>query len=221
MSLQDALNAHSLANPGIAFAAARIDAGGTETAYVRCGQYSRFEIGSITKVLTAILLCEGVVEGRCGLDDPLDQWLPEGVLAPQYFGARITLRHLATQTSGLPRLPLGMLLRDARSPQPYANWDRKKLCAATSRAHISRRPGAMYAYSNFGFAVLGLALEKVFGRPYGDLLEDLTKRLGCPDLRLPLPADEEVRARGRAVEPWKFDAFAPAGAATATLDALV
>ena len=62
-----------------------------------------FEIGSITKVFTGILLAQAVVNGEVKLDDPISMYLPEGVTAPEYEGRSITLLDLATHTSGLPR----------------------------------------------------------------------------------------------------------------------
>jgi D-alanyl-D-alanine-carboxypeptidase/D-alanyl-D-alanine-endopeptidase len=64
-----------------------------------------FEIGSITKVFTGILLAQAVLNGEVQLDDPISMYLPEGVTAPEYEGRPITLLDLATHTSGLPRMP--------------------------------------------------------------------------------------------------------------------
>jgi CubicO group peptidase (beta-lactamase class C family) len=82
----------------------------------------------------------------------------------------------------------------------------------------------MYSYSNFGFAVLGAVLEFIHDESYGTLLQKLTLRLGCPGIRLPSGKDQEVAgygAKGAPVQPWKFDVFAPVGAATATLPDLI
>jgi D-alanyl-D-alanine-carboxypeptidase/D-alanyl-D-alanine-endopeptidase len=215
---EELVGAFSRANGNTAVAAARIMPEGDVTAYSNCDPASRFEIGSITKVFTAILLCEAVLQGRCSLDDPVEMWLPDGFHAPR-GGKKITLRHLATHSSGLPRLPLAMILSALRSSQPYENWNRDRLARAFSRTFVDRMPGSMYAYSNFGFSVLGLALERICGKPYEELLGDLTVRLDCEEIRLPHPGD--TAPRGLAVAPWKMAAFAPAGGATSTLAALM
>jgi CubicO group peptidase (beta-lactamase class C family) len=97
------------------------------------------------------------------------------------------------------------------------------LLAAIRSAVVLWEPGRFYSYSNFGFAALGLALEQMNGECYYRLAEDLTKRLGCLDLRPPLEGDRLVQGfcNGRPVEPWKMAAFAPAGGLTSTLDGLV
>ena len=66
---------------------------------------SVFEIGSISKTFTAILLADMVVKGELNLDDPLQQLLPNGITAPTRNGESIKLYHLANHTSSLPSLP--------------------------------------------------------------------------------------------------------------------
>ncbi len=217
------LDAFVQRRPGVAIAAAIITPEQIETAYRNCGPESQFQIASITKVITAVLLCKAVGEGRCGLDDPLAQWLPKGTRVPKYLGKPITLRHLATQTSGLARLPIKLALRDARSSQPYIRWDRRELLRALSFTILERPPGSTYSYSNFGFAVLGLALEQVYGQPYDELVADLSAELGCPDLTIkPNPGKmvQGFKAGGAPVEPWALNAFSPAGGCWSTLESL-
>jgi CubicO group peptidase (beta-lactamase class C family) len=82
-----------------------------------------FEIGSVTKVFTALALARLAVAGTVDLDEPVRALLPDGARVPTRGGVEITLRHLATHTSGLPRLPKGMLrsaLLHPRTPDPYA-----------------------------------------------------------------------------------------------------
>ena len=85
-----------------------------------------YEIGSITKIFTALALMESVQQGQLNLDDPVEKFLPK-VKVPQHDGIKMTLRHLATHTSGLPWLP------DNFSPQnpndPYADYSVERLYA--------------------------------------------------------------------------------------------
>ena len=69
-------------------------------------EHSVFEIGSITKVFTAIMLADMVSKNEVGLDDPIEQYLPDKVSVPSRNNVHITLAHLATHTSGLPRMPV-------------------------------------------------------------------------------------------------------------------
>jgi len=79
-----------------------------------------FEIGSITKVFTSSILATMVADGSLRLDDPVAKLLPAAVRVPARNGHQITLLDLATQSSGLPRLPLNMAPRD--STNPYADY---------------------------------------------------------------------------------------------------
>jgi CubicO group peptidase (beta-lactamase class C family) len=210
----------------VPIAVARIQGDQVETEYFNCGPETRFEIGSISKVLTAILLCEAVDEGKCKLDDTLDKYLPKGIRTPRYFGRKITLEHLARHISGLPRLPRKMSRKEIRSNQPYARWDKNCLLNAISTTILQRPPGSTYEYSNFGFATLGLALEGITGNSFSSLLGNLTNRLECPGVRLPEPDDAAIAAQGRTakgarVQPWNMAAFGPAGGCTSNLESLV
>jgi CubicO group peptidase (beta-lactamase class C family) len=209
-------------HPEVAVAWATTDSRGADEQFRLCDSESRFEIGSITKLFTAILLCEAADEGLCDLDSPLAEYVPKH--APKLLGRAITLRQLANHTSSLPRLPLAMQLIKS-SEQPYAAWDRERVLSALSQTCVLRPPGRLYAYSNFGYAVLGLVLETLRNSTYEDVVGDLTRRLGCPEIRLPKETDREKTvaghgSRGRQVAPWTMAAFAPAGGLTSTLGGL-
>jgi CubicO group peptidase (beta-lactamase class C family) len=210
-------------HPGIPVACAAVTRQACTTDFHLCEPENRFEVGSITKLFTGILLCEAALDGLCDLDSPLSEFIPSRV--PSFFGKQVTLRQLANHTSSLPRLPLSMYPRVA-GPQPYAGWDRERTLAALARTPLLRSPGSLYSYSNFGFAILGLAIETMRNRPYSDLVQDLTARLGCPEVRLPTPSDVCVDlagtdARGKQVSRWDMGAFAAAGGITSTLGGLV
>jgi CubicO group peptidase (beta-lactamase class C family) len=79
-----------------------------------------FEIGSITKVFTGILLADSVLKGRASLEDPIPKHLPKDLLAPDSALNQVTLLDLATHTSGLPRLPANFDT-GANPLDPYAH----------------------------------------------------------------------------------------------------
>jgi serine-type D-Ala-D-Ala carboxypeptidase/endopeptidase len=121
----------------------------------------RFEIGSVTKTMTATLLACLVGDGTVALGDAIGRWLDAGP------NADITLEELATHTSGLPRLaPNQPTLR----PNPYRKFSAER-AEKGLRATI-RTPGSPRVYSNFGYQLLGLAIERAGGRAYGDLLAE-------------------------------------------------
>lgn len=128
-----------------------------------------FEIGSVTKVFTATLLADLYLAGEVALDEPLQALLPD-VRVPTRDG-EITLEHLATHSSGLPRLPPGFLRRARRQRQnPYAWLREDDVLAALERTRLRARPGTKVRYSNFGAGLLGIALARRTGVPYGELL---------------------------------------------------
>ncbi|MDQ2187542.1 serine hydrolase [Alcaligenaceae bacterium A4P071] len=117
-----------------------------------------FEIGSVSKVFTTLLLGEMVARGEVTLDDRVDRYLPEGVTTPKRAGKSIRLVDLATHTSGLPRLPAN--LKPADLSDPYADYTPDKLYGFLSSYQLPRDIGATYEYSNLGTGLLGDALAR-------------------------------------------------------------
>jgi CubicO group peptidase (beta-lactamase class C family) len=179
-----------------------------------------YEIGSITKTFTATLLAQAVLAGRVTLDTPVAQLLPDFKI-PSRGVKEITLGELATQHSGLPRLPTNMLPKDAADP--YADYDAAKLKAFLAGYELPRDPGAVYEYSNLGFGLLGYALAQSEHMNYGALTDDrILKPLGMTmsgtvfsdAMRAHLAAGHDDA--GKATKNWDFDTLAGAGAMRST-----
>lgn len=177
-----------------------------------------FEIGSITKVLTALLLTDMVTRGEVQLDDAVAQYLPCGVRVPQRNGRHITLINLAMQISGLPRIPfsLGMLLHRSN---PYAHFDTGRMYRFLSRYKLRRDIGSRYEYSNLGAGLLGHALSLRLGQNYEHAVrERILQPLGMTTTSITLPESKRNQlahghnARLRPVSNWDMDALAGAGA---------
>jgi D-alanyl-D-alanine-carboxypeptidase/D-alanyl-D-alanine-endopeptidase len=135
-----------------------------------------YEIGSITKTFTAALLAQSVRAGQVTLETPVAQLLPDARI-PARNGKEITLLDLATQFSGLPRLPLNLLPKDAANP--YADYDAARLKAFLADYQLSRDPGEGYEYSNLGFGLLGYALAQSQHTTYPELVaKDVLQPLG-------------------------------------------
>ncbi|MFF1695773.1 serine hydrolase domain-containing protein [Streptomyces sp. NPDC058257] len=132
------------------------------------GPDTRFEIGSLTKTFTALLLAEMAARGEVALDDPISRFLPRAA-APHLQDSRITLLHLATHTSGLPRLPPGFLRRGAPSwfSNPYAGYSPADLRRALTLTRPRAAPGTRVHYSNFGVGLLGDLLTRAVDGPTG------------------------------------------------------
>ena len=141
-----------------------------------------YEIGSITKVFTGILLAQAVVNGEVKLDDPISMYLPEGVTAPEYEGKSITLLDLATHTSGLP----GNLYHIITFEQMYA---------FLSGYRLTREPGSSYEYANYGMGLLGnLLVQRVGQADYEALLlKRICRPLGMDSTRVQLTAEMQSR----------------------------
>jgi len=150
-----------------------------------------FEIGSITKVFTGILLAQAVLNGEVKLDDPISMYLPEGVTAPEYEGRPITLLDLATHTSGLPRESFHP--RDESNP--YADYTMDQMYVFLSGYRLTRAPGSSFEYSNYGFGLLGNLLVRRVGQADYEalLLERITRPLGMDSTRIELTP--EMRSR--------------------------
>jgi CubicO group peptidase (beta-lactamase class C family) len=138
---------------------------------------------------------------------------------PSRNGKEITLRDLATQRSGLPRLPE---MDPADPANPYADLDTTRLFAFLAGCALSRDPGAGHEYSNLGVGLLGAALAWRAGTSYEQLvLERLTGPLELDDTRVTLSPEQTARfarghADGKPVANWTFDALAGAGALRST-----
>ncbi len=188
-----------------------------------------FEIGSITKVFTATLLAVMVEEGMVALDDPVNRYLPAGARLPAR-GRPVTLLDLATHSSGLPRLPKGLLRMSMlhHRDNPYAAFTVAHLQRAVAGARPKREPGEKVRYSNFGAGLLGHVLALRAGQSYEALVrERICDPLGLLDTRVEVPARDLQRfadghdRRGRTVPHWELPSLAGAGALRSTVADMV
>jgi serine-type D-Ala-D-Ala carboxypeptidase/endopeptidase len=129
---------------------------------------SVFEIGSVTKVFTAVLLADMVKRGEVRLEDPVSKFLPEAVVVPEKDGRQITLLDLATQTSGLPPMPDNFSPADPTNP--FADYTVVQMYEFLSGYSLTRGVGQQYEYSNFGMGLLGHALALVAEEDYETLV---------------------------------------------------
>jgi len=129
-----------------------------------------FEIGSATKTFTATLLADMVKRGEIGLEDPVAKYLPENVPMPARGGKVITLLDLATQRSGLPRMPTNF--NPADSENVYADYTADKLFEFLSAYTLPRDIDSAYEYSNLGMGLLGEVLARKAGKSYEKMLKE-------------------------------------------------
>ncbi|MBS1553815.1 MAG: serine hydrolase [Bacteroidetes bacterium] len=129
-----------------------------------------FEIGSITKTFTCTAFANAVVKNEMGLEDNAQNYLPANVILPQKNGKQITLLHLASARSGLPRMPGNFSPADPRNP--YVDYTEKELFNYLSNVELNAEPGAQYEYSNLGMGLLGYITAKKKGVSYSKLIKE-------------------------------------------------
>ena len=195
-----------------------------------------FEVGSITKTFTALLLADMVIKGEVKLDDPVEKWLPQGLRGLKlrdHTGAKIQLVDLATHRSGLARIPDNM--PNGTRADPYVDYreqqllvylkDRETLVETDGGkiSKVTKKRDEAYAYSNLGFGLLGYVLARAADTSYAELLQKrVLTPLGLTSTYLDIPRTEAARfsnghyvdrdATLKAHKHWRFDVLAPAGA---------
>jgi serine-type D-Ala-D-Ala carboxypeptidase/endopeptidase len=180
-----------------------------------------FEIGSITKVFTSLVLADMVEKGEVKPDDPVAKYLPPTVKMPNRNGREITLIDLSTQVSGLPRLPTNF--KPADPTDPYADYGPARLYEFLSSYTLTRDIGEKYEYTNLGVGLLGHALALKAGLSYEDLVRRrILEPLEMTDTAITLSdALKKHLATGtdtalHPVKNWRFDVLAGAGALRST-----
>jgi D-alanyl-D-alanine-carboxypeptidase/D-alanyl-D-alanine-endopeptidase len=183
-----------------------------------------FEIGSVTKVFTGLLLADMAEEGLVALDDPVQRYLPAGIELP-VRGRPIALVDMATQTSGLPRNPPGLTRLSLRQrANPHAGFTVEQLEHAIAETTLKREPGEKVSYSNFGFGLLGHVLALQTGMSYEQLVRKrICEPLNLEDTSITISPGAHERfadahnRRGRMASHWDLPALAGAGALRSTV----
>lgn len=185
-----------------------------------------FEIGSITKVFTALLLADMVERREVTLNAPVSKLLPGSVKTPTKDGKEITLLHLATHTSGLPKLPANLAPKDWGNP--YVDYTVEQLYQYLSSCTLTNDIGAKWSYSNVGGGLLGHALALKAGTDYEALviaricepLEMQSTRLKLePELQRRLAAPHDHT--GKPTKNWDIPTLSGAGALRSTANDMI
>jgi serine-type D-Ala-D-Ala carboxypeptidase/endopeptidase len=185
-----------------------------------------FEIGSISKTLTAVLVARLVNEGRWSLDDPIAKHLPPGTQLPRQGERQILVRDIVTHSSGLPALPA--LMKVSNGDDPYASLTERQLLDSLAAVPLIAPIGSQLQYSNFAMMVLSYAVTWALG---GDLetamREQLFRPMGMRGAYVHKPPAGHVAAQGHqstasATSAWHIAApLAGVGMVRATLDDMV
>jgi CubicO group peptidase (beta-lactamase class C family) len=185
-----------------------------------------WEIGSITKVFTGLLLADMSIRGEVGLDDPIGNHLPDPVAGRlPSTSLQPTLTDLATHTAGLPRLPVSIYRIAKGSDDPYSHLTEDDVfgyLGPKTKRPRRRRP----RYSNYGMGLLGHILARAAGRPHAALIEErILGPLGMTATRIGSCGEGTATVqgfrKGRPTPPWTFGALEAAGGLRSTINDLV
>ncbi len=187
-----------------------------------------FEIGSVTKTFTTLLLQDMVERDEVRLDDPVAKYLPESVKVPARDGKQITLLNLAIHTAGLPRDPSNLTPTRGLPENAFADYNVEKLYAFLSSFALDREPGSKFEYSNVGMALLGHILALKTGTNYEALVvERICRPLKMNSTRITLTPELQARlARGhdklgKPAPNWDFQVYDGAGGLRSTANDLL
>ncbi len=149
---------------------------------------SVLEIASLTKTYTALALADMHLKGELNLDDPIEQYLPGSVNVPSYNGTKITLKHLANHTSGLPAFPDNMN-KDAYNP--YKGYTEQDMYDFLNNYALAREPGSEEKYSNTGYGILGQILSLKDNSDYETMITNrVLKPLGMTHTSVSFTPDQ-------------------------------
>ncbi|QLE01832.1 serine hydrolase [Galbibacter sp. BG1] len=181
---------------------------------LKADENTLYEIGSITKTYTGLLLAKGVTEKRIQLNDPANNFLPDSIKLTDKKGTDVTLQSLSTHSSGLPRLPDN--LNPKNQMDPYADYGRKDMFTFLSH-YIPKTVDKNFSYSNLGAGLLGeiLAIERKESFSTA-LYNEILTPLGLQTTFLKVPEVQKNNlAKGyvanQEVHHWHFKAMAAAG----------
>lgn len=190
---------------------------GTKTAGGQpVNEHTIYEIGSISKTFTGILLAQAVLDGQVKTDDSAQKHLPSSVKLPTKDGKQITLGHLSDHTSALARMPSNFNPKDPANP--YADYTVEQMYTFLNGYTLPREIGSKYEYSNLAQGLLGHILSLKAGTSYEALmLSKIANPLGMKETKITF--DEKMKenlamgySQGVQVSNWDIPTLAGAGA---------
>jgi CubicO group peptidase (beta-lactamase class C family) len=130
-----------------------------------------FEIGSISKPLTGLILQSMILEGKLKLSDPVNNYLPADAHIPNVRQMPVRIQHLITHTSCLPRLPGDLMSTMKGFDNPYKNYTPDHLLKYLPTLQIDCDLGKKSEYSNLAAGLLGFILTRISGKTYAELVQ--------------------------------------------------
>lgn len=183
-----------------------------------------FEIGSISKVFTNIVLADMSLNKELNLNDPIVKYLPKSKKALEFKNRKINFVDLATHTSGLPRLPEDLDKTIKIESQPYAEYTKDNLYNYVLKYKLKREIGKTYEYSNLGTGLIGEALADIEKTSYEDLIKNhITSKLKMNSTGIHFNKSQMIHFstghdKGQSVPMWDFKSMQGAGAIKSDLN---
>lgn len=188
---------------------------------------SIYEIGSISKIFTAVLLADLVEKNILSLDDSIINYLPDSLKTNTHLH-KITFKQLANHTSGLPRLPTNLeQSNNFTSTNPYSSYTQKDLYSLLKNIQINSEPGENYEYSNLGYGLLGDILSTITKKTYAQNIKEIITiplNLGNTVEKIDPKIQKLVNTynkNGENTPAWDFQALAGAGSLKSSLSDLL
>ena len=187
-----------------------------------------FEIGSVTKTFTSLLLAKEVLRNKMNLKDAINKYLPDSIPSLRYKNTAITLQHLANHTSGFPRLPANIFSGVVDPQDPYRHYNEDSLYSFLVRYNPSVMPGSLFSYSNFAAGLLASILARSSHRTFEQLvITQICRPLKMNDTRISLSTKENTRfakgynEKGEITAPWNLASLQGSGAIRSTLNDMI
>ena len=154
---------------------------------------SIYEIGSISKVFTALLLADLVNRKKIKPEAPLTEWTLKDWSLPSKDGVEISALHLVSHSSGLPRLPYGF--NPTNIQNPYVDFSVADLRASLTDIPMPMTPGEHIVYSNLGSGLLGYGLTQYSGQSYEQMIQQtICSPLGLESTFVDVPKAQKNRS---------------------------
>ena len=180
-----------------------------------------YEIGSVTKTFTGVLLAKAILDKKLSLEDDIRKYLPEGYPNLQFKNQPILIKHLASHTSRLPSFPVDDITskKDYDAQNPYKHYTKEMVLAHLRTIKLDTTPGIQSEYSNFATGLMGIILQKVYQKTYDDLLKThITRPLSMEATKIEINEKEALNfakpydEKGVLTHHWDLTGLAAAGA---------
>ncbi|MES2558700.1 MAG: serine hydrolase [Bacteroidota bacterium] len=188
-------------------------------------EHTIFDLGSVSKTFTGILLAIAVEQKLVKPDDDIRKFLSGDYPNLEYKGAPVTLLSLVNHTSGLPRVPDDLVQQPGyKEEDPYKYYSREMILANLHQIKLAAKPGTINEYSNYGISVCGIILEQLFKKTYAQLVEEyIAAPAGMQQTFVNIPDSLRHRMVGcydednKAIADWSLGEMAAAGGVSSTV----